>query len=342
MPEPSTPVRVLSIDGGGIRGLLPAIVLAEIEARTQRPLSELFDLVVGTSTGGIIGIGLAHGLSAAELAEFYPKFGRRIFGGASERPGWQKRLFGSEDLFGASMRKTADKLGAPFGRPDKWNGNARHSPAGLESVLNEVMGQARLSEARTELAVTTFDGLSSCPVVLTSRDARIRSDHDLLLADVARATSAAPTFFPPHEINWAGARRRFVDGGVWANNPAAVALTESLHLTGERGMTGASVFLLSLGTGASTTAETFAATGSWLGAGAGIFGVATSVMAGEVIAKRSLAAGNYYRFQVIDDRIAGAMDDPSASRLQALASAAERMIRDSSTAIDLVVQQILH
>lgn len=72
------PVRVLSIDGGGVRGYLPALLLAEIERRAARPATTLFDLVVGTSTGGIIGIGLATGLSAQSLADFYPTYGQRI------------------------------------------------------------------------------------------------------------------------------------------------------------------------------------------------------------------------------------------------------------------------
>ena len=333
------PVRVLSIDGGGIRGYLPALVLAEIERRAGSPAADQFDLVVGTSTGGIIGIGLAAGLSAQALANFYPTYGRRIFGGAEE-PAWKTRLLGTGTNFAERMGNAARQVGGPFGGNPAYGGNARHRPDGLQAVLREVLGDVRLSQARMSLAITSFDGFLARPVVFSRRDARADATWDLTLRDVARATSAAPTYFPPHEIEWAGRRCSFVDGGVWANNPAAVAVAESIVLTSQAGLTGQSVFLVSLGTGAPSATAAFRGTDSWIGSAGDLVKTATSVSVGHVLASRSVPAQNYRRLQVIDERVAGAMDDPSSQRLDALKAAADGLIRASSRDLDDIVARL--
>jgi patatin-like phospholipase/acyl hydrolase len=191
-----------------------------------------------------------------------------------------------------------------------------------------------------DLAITSFDGLLSRPVVFSRRDARADPTWDLPLRDVARATSAAPTYFPPHEIDWAGRRCSFIDGGVWANNPSAVALTESLVLTGERALTGQSVFLLSLGTGTAATGAAFAGTDSWIGSAGDLVKSATSVLAGEVLATRALSIQNYRRLQAVDARVAGAMDDPSVQRLGVLKAAADALITRQSTDVDEIVARL--
>lgn len=334
------PVKVLSIDGGGIRGYLPSLLLAEIERRAGRPVSQLFDLVVGTSTGAIIGIGLAAGKSAAELSEFYPRYGRRIFGGSDDRTELQRHLWGS----GANLRESLDQaavaIGGPFGGNPRMGGNARHRPDGLESVLAEVLGDISLSQLPTDVALTTFDRLTSMPVVLSGREARANPAYDLPARLAARATSAAPTFFPPLATRWAGRDCEFVDGGVWANNPAAVAMAESIALTTERGLTGSSVLLVSLGTGVVPGGSILDGNGSWLGAAKDLAGLATSVWAGDVLARRALGEARYRRFQVVDPGVAGAMDDPSTARLAVLRAASESMIRRESAAIDVVVGEL--
>ncbi|WP_432477221.1 patatin-like phospholipase family protein [Nocardioides sp. GXQ0305] len=334
------PVKVLSIDGGGIRGYLPALFLAELEQRSGRPISTMFDLVVGTSTGAIIGIGLATGKSAVELSEFYPTYGRRIFGGTDERTELQKRLFGSGADIWESLDKAARTVGGPFGGNPSMGGNARHEADGLESVLAEVLGETKLSELDTELAVTTFDRLTSLPVVLSTRDARVDPAFDLPLRTAARATSAAPTFFPPLVIEWAGKEREFVDGGVWANNPAGVAVSESIALTSERKLVGSSVLLVSLGTGVVPGGSILDGNGSWLGAAKDLAGLATSVWAGEVLARRALGNTKFRRFQVVDPRVAGAMNDPSSQRLDVLREAAEKMIQRESEAMNALVAEL--
>ncbi|WP_445170371.1 patatin-like phospholipase family protein [Mycolicibacterium sp. Dal123E01] len=330
-------MRVLSIDGGGTRGYIPALVLRELERRAGRPAAQLFDVIVGTSTGGIIGIGLALGLSAEDLAQFYPRFGRAIFGGLDNRPEWKRRAFGATGNFQDDWKSAGRTLGSVFGGDRRSGGNARHAVEGLNAALQEVLGDARLSQVSTPLLVTTFDANSGCPVVLSSRDATRSPDCDLLLRDVARATSAAPTFFPALEITWAGAERRFIDGGVWANNPAHIGLLDALTIGAAEPH---SVLLVSLGTGAAPSDPSFGIDLNWLGVAKETMAVATTVQTGDLLCERYIRAGNYHRLQVVDGSIAGAMDDPSAERLANLAAAATQMITQQSTTIDRIVEQL--
>lgn len=329
------PVRVLSIDGGGIRGYIPALVLAEVERRAGVAGSQLFDLAVGTSTGAIIAIGLTAGLSAAELANFYPRYGTRIFGPESNR------ITGRGSSLAEQMERAARAFGAPFGGNPTMGGNARHTAAGLEGVLREVLGDRPISEADIELAVTSFDAESNRPVVISRRDARSDPAWDMRLWEAARATSAAPTYFPPLVRTWAGRGCRFIDGGVWANNPAGVALAESLPLTTARGLTGQSVVMLSLGTGIAPTPGVFDETAAWLGSAQDLVRMATATTAGHTLAVRGLSPSRVTRLQVEDDRVAGRMDDPSPSRLETLKTATDRLLDRSGSTLDIVVAQLL-
>lgn len=327
-------VRVLSIDGGGIRGYIPALVLAEVERRAGVPASELFDLAVGTSTGAIISIGLGAGLTASELAEFYPRYGSRIFRPGPDRP------TGRDSPLAERMDRAARAVGAPFGGNPALGGNARHDPSGLEAVLREVFGERTISEAAIELAVTSFDAEANRPVVISRRDARDDPSCDMMLWEAARATSAAPTYFPPFVREWAGRRCRFVDGGVWANNPAGVALAESVPLTAARGLSGQSVVMVSIGTGVATTKGVFGFTDPWIASARDFVTVATGTVAGHTLAMRALSPARVTRLQVEDDRVAGRMDDPSAARLSVLHAAATELLARSSTAIDAVLGQL--
>jgi predicted acylesterase/phospholipase RssA len=221
-------LRILSLDGGGIRGLIPAVALGRIAAALgipPRTLPNLFHIIAGTSTGGIMAAGLCapgplrHG--PAELAELYTAHGTTIFPAGA----WQQRN--------------------PLSDP-------KYAPAALEGLLAQRLGEAQLSEAAPELLVTAWDLERARPKLFCSWRARHTSSEDFRLRDIARATSAAPTYFPPAIIesldaNYPAAQRRhaLVDGGVFANDPAALALAE-----GRRAFPKAErALVLSLGTG---------------------------------------------------------------------------------------------
>lgn len=182
-------MRVLALDGGGIRGLIPALVLAEIERRTGRAMHELVDLVAGTSTGAILACALTRPdpLPAARIAELYVEEGPRIFD-----------------------RSLLKRITSADGYLDE-----RYDDDGLRAVLERWLGTARLADVDPALLLTVYD-------LERRRAVLLRRDDDLSLVDAAHASSAAPTYFEP--VRAGGAT--LVDGGVYAINPAALAYAE--------------------------------------------------------------------------------------------------------------------
>jgi predicted acylesterase/phospholipase RssA len=184
-------VRVLAIDGGGIRGLIPALVLAEIERRTGRRIAGLVDLIAGTSTGGILACALSRPdpLPAAEIAGLYEQEGPKIFD--------------------RSLLKTITSAGGYL--------DELYSDAGLVAALKRYLGDARLADATTPVMLTAYDLEAREAVLLRSGDGGALS-----MVDAAHATSAAPTYFEPVRLG----PRTLVDGGVCAVNPAMTAYAE--------------------------------------------------------------------------------------------------------------------
>lgn len=194
--------RILCIDGGGIKGALPASFLATIEETTGERVIDYFDLIAGTSTGGIIALGLGLGFSAAEVKAFYENDGPRIFS-----------TFG---LF-ASVRHVT---------------KAKYEPTALREALQKILGDCRLGESATRLLIPAFDSTQGhVHIFKTSHHPRLEIDYRERAVDVALATAAAPTYFPAHQIEAGG---YLVDGGVWANNPAGLAAVEAIGLLGWR------------------------------------------------------------------------------------------------------------
>jgi patatin-like phospholipase/acyl hydrolase len=224
----TAPARILSIDGGGIRGIIPAQVLAEIEEQTGKPTAELFDLIAGTSTGAIIALALttpdADGKpmwAAKDLVNLYEREGPNIF-----RRNIFRRLFTGSGVLAS-----------------------KYSARNLEGALDHYLGETQLSEALCDVLIPVYDTENRKAFFFRSDRARTNPDKDFPMHEVARAATAAPTYFPAAEIENPTTRRRFtlVDGGVFANNPAmcAWADAESMEL-------GHDVLLLSLGTGSQT------------------------------------------------------------------------------------------
>ena len=339
-------VRILSIDGGGIRGIIPALVCSAIEDQAGEAISDLFDLIVGTSTGGILALGLTipggdgtPAFAAADLVGFYATSGRQVFPGGGP-PTLKERLLGRGDTFRERLNNAGQAIGGPFGGNPRFAGNARYSATGLESALHDSFGAVRISDALTEVAVTTYDSNTASPVVFTRWDALAHQQHDIRMADAARATSAAPTFFPPLDLKWGGRACRFVDGGVWANNPSAVALAESLRMTEERSLTGTSVLLVSLGTGQPPPTPQFDPVKPWLSTVGDFVALGVATSDAHCLVERALGphgAGRYWRFQVTNPALGGAMDDPTPQRLTVLRSAADELIRAERRALKTLV-----
>ncbi len=196
----SQPFRILSLDGGGVRGAFVASALATFEQATGRRIVEHFDLIAGTSTGGIIAIGLAMGATAEEIRRFYETQGPKIF---PKRDGIQKWLGRVREVF----------------RP-------RFSNEALRAAIQGVVGDQPLKAAKTRLVIPTYDVNTGKVYLFKTPHHPSYSHHaDVSAVDVALATSAAPTYFPAHTIPGRGT---FIDGGLWANCPAMVGLVEAL------------------------------------------------------------------------------------------------------------------
>lgn len=188
--------RILSIDGGGIKGAFPAAFLAEVEGQVGAPIGHHFDLIVGTSTGGIIALDLGLGMTAAEVLGFYENAGPRIFAGGRRRLGL------------------------------RWLAKTKHDPAALREALEDALGNKTLAMSMSRLVIPSVNAeTGDIYVYKTPHHPRIRFDGDRLAIDVALATAAAPTYLPAH---WPVTGPLLIDGGVWANNPVAVAVTEAV------------------------------------------------------------------------------------------------------------------
>ncbi|MBJ7608943.1 MAG: patatin-like phospholipase family protein [Candidatus Dormibacteraeota bacterium] len=221
----TTMTRILSIDGGGIRGVIPGTVLAAIEQTTGRPIAELFDVIAGTSTGGILACGLTAPdgqgkprFSASALVDMYVNEGSRIFP--------HHALQNIEALV-----------------------DEKYPVTGLETVLHKYVGESLLSETVTEIFVTAYDVERRKPKFFRSQDAKQDPTRNPPLWMVARATSAAPTYFEPFKLQGAssGEYEALVDGGVFANNPAMCAYVDGSSGPGQ--VRPDDMFLVSLGTG---------------------------------------------------------------------------------------------
>jgi patatin-like phospholipase/acyl hydrolase len=191
--------QILAIDGGGLRGIFPAGVLAQFEETYGISVADCFDLIVGTSTGGIIALGLGKGLTPARIQDFYLQRGPKIFAGAD-----------------SVLRNLAQIK------------ETKYDSAPLQSELQECFEDTLLGESKKRLVVTSYDMENDdVRLIKTAHHQRLRNDHKLPMWQVALATSAAPTYFSACK---AIPNTRLVDGGVWANNPTMVGLTEAISL----------------------------------------------------------------------------------------------------------------
>lgn len=224
-----TRLRILSVDGGGIRGLVPALLLLDLERRLEaragerRPLSHYFDLFAGTSTGGLISLGLtarrADGgdtpaMDAEQLVRLYRVRGPQIF---------PPRLRILRMLRGLVMPKFSNRE--------------------LRRAVEEEIGTAPLSTALRDLVVTAYDMTAHEPRFFKRWTAGRDGRPDPTMADAAMATASAPTYLPPWKLDG----HALVDGGVFAANPTIAAVAEALKR--EDGPRADQLFVVSLGTG---------------------------------------------------------------------------------------------
>lgn len=211
---------ILSVDGGGIRGIIPLTCLVQLEKKTGKPAPELFDMVAGTSTGAIIAGGIAIGLSARGLLALYRDLARKAF---QRLPWWQVLLnLGNHRYSNAFIAKQLEAIGA-----DRQ----------LNALSRDILITAKnMESSRTDFFVRDGPG-NAC------------TWGTIPLKDAILASIAAPTYFPPHQAEVRGVEHTWVDGGVGvAGNPSYHAAVEAIHYSAGMYMPG-DVRLLSFGTG---------------------------------------------------------------------------------------------
>jgi patatin-like phospholipase/acyl hydrolase len=212
--------RVLSIDGGGALGIYPATILKLIETEIlcNAPIINSFNLITGTSTGGLIALSLASEHSVEEIIEFYREKSKIIF------PNDYLNFFRIiNSLFIRSMY--------------------RQKP--LKNILEEHFGKKTMADLKTPVCITAVDTVQCHPIVYKTKNApHLKRDENELLVDIALATSSAPIFFPTYKFSH---YRSVVDGGIWQNNPSMVGLIEANTNFLSEGSDFESVSILSIG-----------------------------------------------------------------------------------------------
>jgi uncharacterized protein len=281
-------------------------VLADLERRAGRQVFELFDLISGTSTGGILACALCapDPLPAEQLVALYAEEGPSIF---------DRSLF--------QRIRSADGLL-----------DEKYDAAPLDRALRRFLSDKRLAETKPDLIIPAYDMHDPGPYFFKSRKARDEPGEDVALSVVARATSAAPTYFEALELG----ERALVDGGVVAGNPAMCAFAEVLRFH-----PAAQVTLVSLGTGQRTHKRSYDQVKGW-----GLVEWAKPILdvvfdgvsdAVDYQLQHVLDEGHYWRLQVELTQASDDMDDAGAGNLHDLRAQAEQLIADRSADIDAAI-----
>lgn len=234
-------IRILSLDGGGIRGILPGIILTQVEKKLQQRLedpdirlADMFDFMAGTSTGGILTLAyLTPGkntrtkLTAEEAVNIY--------------------LDRGDEIFDVSFLQ---KIKSGAGITDE-----KYDAAELEEALEDTFGDLKLSELLKPCIISSYDIRNGKPHFFKQSKAKNKI-HNFNVKDVARATSAAPTYFETARIkNDIDTPYPLIDGGVFVNNPTLVAYSEvrSMQFEGfEELPTAKDMMIVSIGTGSTS------------------------------------------------------------------------------------------
>jgi len=330
-------IRILTIDGGGIRGIIPATVLVELEKQTGKKIYELFDLIAGTSTGGI----LTAALTTPALAnKSVPKY--------SAQDALNLYLFQGQKIFGNKSSFLGKLFQSIFPGKD------------IEDCLKEFFGDAKLSEALTHSLITAYELEHRIPFIFNSDRAKKDDAWDFYMREAARATSAAPAYFPPYKLkrqvpptmikrmNQRSGKMEdvqvayygLVDGGVFANNPTMCAYAEANRYRGVDGddeRNDQQFFVVSLGTGdcqKGISIDEVQSAISWvdLTKGVPIISCMFQAMAQTVDTQSYRLFGHppdkYYRFQTIINKSQEDLSNVTPANIKALQKAGQNIIQE--------------
>lgn len=330
--------RILSIDGGGIRGIIPGMLLLDLEKRLQEKsknpqahISEYFDFFAGTSTGGILlSILLCPNPDDPEKPRFYAKDALDIY------------IKYGPDIFATSRKR---RFFSKFGLVSEL-----YNEKVFEEILFDYFKDIKLSELIKPAIFTAYNIELRKNHIFRQQKAISHGDtRDFYLRDVCRATSAAPTYFAVAEIfSLAGTRYPLVDGGLFAHNPSISALLELLKTFGTFKID--DITILSLGTGIAKNAynyEDFKK--KWaISIGPALVDIMTSSSSESndyflrQLFKSIRQSSNYIRIDPVNmSSISAAMDDASPSNIQKIISLADKLISDHEPQIEALANNLI-
>lgn len=219
--------RILSLDGGGVRGAFGASFLATIEDKLGEPLSSYFDLIAGTSTGALIAAGIAHGKSASTICELYETKSDVIFSRPPKIRSWKR--FGLNGLKKLPVARSVAQKFADAGFDAATLEGPKYENKGLRNELYRVFGDSTLEDVRHSRLLTLSADLTRGTTVAfkTPHLPDMFRDRHYSIVDVLTASAAAPIYFPPAKV---GTGNDHVDGGLWANSPTLCALAEAVRI----------------------------------------------------------------------------------------------------------------
>ncbi|WP_349962422.1 CBASS cGAMP-activated phospholipase [Rhizobium sp. ZPR3] len=262
--------NILSLSGGGYLGLYTVAVLAQLEEDLGRPIASSFDLIAGTSIGGIIALGLAHEVKAKDIQEAFEREGPSIFSNRPVPKGWVGQF---RDIW-------------------RYINKPKYNPDHLRSTITKMLGEeTKIGDLKHRVLVPAVNLTKGGPQVFkTPHHETFTRDQRLRLVDVAMATSAAPTYFPIAEVE----HSLYADGGMFANSPDFLAVHEAEHFLG---VEPSDVHVMSIGT--TTSSFSFAdASGRELG----IFGWARDQRLVSVILASQQKVSDYMLKHRLKDR----------------------------------------
>lgn len=326
--------KILSIDGGGIRGILPAVILQEMERRLRERtsnenerISDYFDMIAGTSAGGMLACSMLYKhdgkkMDCSTAVSLFESGGPRIF---------KKNGFNQ-------IRRIFDSM---------------YPAKNIEAVLAEVFGDSQLSESDTEGLITAYDITDREAVLFDTSSAKRDQNRDYRLADIARATSAAPTYFPVAEVtSMGGTDKCLVDGGIYANDPSLCAIVEAkkkIWKETNRAPKIHDMYVVSIGTGRVSKSYLYEKAKGW-----GLISWALPVIdilqssGAEVISyqvgklfEAEECLDQYIRLTPEIGDASEEMDDGSVKNIEALKASAEKYIQEHSADLDKIVSDLL-
>lgn len=308
-------IKVLAIDGGGIRGIIPAVILGAIQKCVGQDLYKVFDLIAGTSTGGIIALGI----------------GTPSQGGVPYSPDALVQLYvqNGPAIFKKSLLTPEREVVLP-----------KYSADALEAALAQFFKNAEFKTALTPLLISSYDLQGQLPFFFKSHRIARDPTFNWKLTDIARATSAAPTFFSPAHLTQGGQDYALIDGGVFVNNPSMAAYAEARTLY----PTAPHITVVSVGTGDRQDHIAYASAKDW-----GLLGWAKEIVpvlmdsVSEAVdyELQSLPECTYHRLQVPHLQNASAeMDDADPANIERLQTLATEYVGSVAAEINAICAEL--